>query len=74
MKATSDRELSPADLVNDIPRALAAMREAWREALLDHKRTGDPICVWENDQVVWIQPEDIVVDDIATPAQDVKSA
>jgi hypothetical protein len=28
-----------------------------------HKRAGNPIVVWRNGQVEWIQPEDIPVDD-----------
>lgn len=39
-----------------------AMVEARRDALLDHKRTGDPIVVLENGQVVWIPAEQIQVD------------
>ena len=57
------QERTPAERVNDIPAILEAMRLAVREALLDHKRAGNPICVWRNNQVEWIQPEDILVDD-----------
>jgi hypothetical protein len=35
------------------------MNQAVREALLDHKRAGNPVAIWRNEQVVWIQPEDI---------------
>jgi hypothetical protein len=28
-----------------------------------HKRMGNPIAVWENEQVVWIAPEEIDVPD-----------
>jgi hypothetical protein len=51
--------LTPAERVNDIPRILAEMRQAVREALLDHHRAGNPIAVWRDERVVWIQPEDI---------------
>jgi hypothetical protein len=27
-----------------------------------HKLAGNPVPIWENGQVVWIQPEDIDVD------------
>ena len=53
----------PIHRISDIPRILAALRLAAREAILDHKRAGDPIAVWENGQVVWIAPEDIPEDD-----------
>jgi hypothetical protein len=41
----------------------AAVRAGVREALLMHKRLGNPIAVWENERVVWIAPEDIQVDE-----------
>ncbi|HUY92825.1 MAG TPA: hypothetical protein VMV10_29060 [Pirellulales bacterium] len=44
----------------------AALAKAVREALLEHKRAGNPIAVWENGRVVWIPPEEIVVDDEET--------
>jgi hypothetical protein len=53
----------PSELVLDSDRALRAMRTAVRAAVLSHKRMGDPIVVWENGQVRWIAPEDIVVPD-----------
>ena len=39
-----------------------ATAEARRQALLDHKRTGDPIVVWQDGKVVWIPADQIVVD------------
>ncbi|MCG3132001.1 MAG: hypothetical protein FLDDKLPJ_02811 [Phycisphaerae bacterium] len=44
-----------------------AMRDAVRDALLDHKRTGDPIVVWQDGKVVWIPADQIVVDDDPQP-------
>ena len=38
-----------------------ALKSAVREALLDHKRAGNPICVWRDGKVVWIPPEKIKV-------------
>lgn len=40
-----------------------ALQKAVRIALLEHKRAGNPICVWRDGQVVWIPPEEIPVDD-----------
>lgn len=40
-----------------------AMADARRDALLDHKRTGDPIVVWQDGKVVWIPADQIVVED-----------
>ena len=63
MSVPPDSERTPAERVEDIPRILEAMRQAVREALLDHKRAGNPVAVWRNERVEWIQPEDIPVDD-----------
>ncbi|HPM22741.1 MAG TPA: hypothetical protein PLP66_02470 [Phycisphaerae bacterium] len=39
-----------------------ALVDAVRDALLQHKRAGNPIAVWEDGRVVWIPPEEIVVE------------
>ena len=39
-----------------------ALREAARDARRFHKAMGNPMATWIDGQVVWIQPEDIVVD------------
>lgn len=38
-----------------------ALRRAVRDALLMHKRAGNPIAVWRDGRVAWIAPEDIVI-------------
>ena len=38
-----------------------AMQRAWREALLEHKRRGESIVVWEDGRVVTLKAEDIPV-------------
>jgi len=38
-----------------------AMRAAVRDALIEHKRAGQPIAVWQDDKVVWIRAEEIVI-------------
>lgn len=40
----------------------AVLREAARDARRLHKALGNPMATWKDGQVVWIQPEDIVVD------------
>lgn len=54
---------SPAERVDDLPCILEAMRQSVREALLLHKRAGNPIAVWREGAVVWVPPEEIVIDD-----------
>lgn len=41
-----------------------ALRRGVREALLRHKKLGNPIAVWEDSRVVWIPPEEIEPDDV----------
>lgn len=41
----------------------AILREAGRQALLMHKKLGNPIASWQDDKVVVIPPEEIPVDD-----------
>ena len=60
-------EPSPADRVHDLPRILEALNQAVREALLDHKRAGNPVAIWHNGRVEWIAAEDIPVEDPIPP-------
>lgn len=50
-----------AELLAEAEKVEAAVQAAVREALLHHKRAGNPIAVWENNQVVWIPPEEIEI-------------
>jgi len=50
---------APADRVDDLPTIQKALRQAVQEALLRHKRDGNPVAVWRNSRVEWVQPEDI---------------
>jgi hypothetical protein len=36
-----------------------AVQLAVQEALLDHKRTGDPIAIWRDGKVQWLPPDQI---------------
>jgi hypothetical protein len=49
--------------VRDIKLIEDALARAVREALLRHKRAGNPIAAWRDGQVVWIAPEDIPVEE-----------
>ncbi len=40
---------------------VAAVREAVRDAIEDHRRTGDPIVLCDNGNIRWVAAEDIVV-------------
>jgi hypothetical protein len=40
-----------------------AVRLAVRDALIQHKRAGNPVCTWRDGKVVWIPAEEIQIDD-----------
>jgi hypothetical protein len=40
------------------------LQQAVREALLDHKRAGNPVPVWRDGRVAWIAPNDIEIEPI----------
>lgn len=58
-----DRDLSPGDRFADLTLVEQALRRAVREALLRHKKLGNPIAVWRDGEVVLLPPEEIPVED-----------
>lgn len=62
MTAPRDVDAAPVDRVEDLPRILKAMRKGVREALLRHKRLGNPVAVWRDGRVVLLHPDDIPMD------------
>lgn len=56
---TSAAELTPADRVNDDARIDEALAEAIREAVEQHRRAGNPIAIWRDGRVCWIEARDI---------------
>jgi hypothetical protein len=63
MKTSSTEDRSPAELVLDTDRTMRAIRSASRQALIDHRRRGDPIVIWEEGHPRWVPAEDILVPD-----------
>ena len=61
MTSPTDSSLSPAERVHDVPRILAALKKAVQEAVRDHKLAGNPVAIWQDGRVVWVQPEDIMI-------------
>ena len=45
-----------------------ALKDAARDARRLHKALGNPMATWVDGRVVWIQPDDIVVDDKVAPS------
>ncbi|MBL8205538.1 MAG: hypothetical protein JNM09_14980 [Blastocatellia bacterium] len=53
-----------ADLLTQRGKEIEAiLREAGRQALLTHKKLGNPIASWQDGKVVIIPPEEIPIED-----------
>ena len=39
-----------------------AMQAGIKFALRKHKQAGNPVCIWRNNQIVWISPDEIPED------------
>jgi hypothetical protein len=54
------RQPSIAERFADDPVITAALCRAGRAAVLSHARAGNPIAVWREGRVVWLQPEEVL--------------
>lgn len=52
-----------SEIFEDKEKITKALSQAINEALLQHKKAGNPVVSWENGKIVLIQPEDIHVED-----------
>jgi hypothetical protein len=50
-----------SERLRDVRLIEQALARAVREALQRHKQAGNPIAVWRDGGVVWIEPDDIPV-------------
>ena len=57
-----------AQLRTEVAAIEGAMREAAHDALLAHKRAGQPVVTWQDGKVAWIPADQISVDDGTSPA------
>lgn len=48
---------------------VAALRRASRNALLDHKRAGNPVATWKDGKVVIIPAEEIEVEEMPADSE-----
>ncbi|HUG70315.1 MAG TPA: hypothetical protein VMM76_21370 [Pirellulaceae bacterium] len=55
-----------ADLIAQADAVEAAIQQAVCDALREHKRAGNPVAGWENGRVIWVQPEQIQVEPLAS--------
>ena len=63
----SHREPTLKELFEDGRAIDEALREAARDARRLHKALGNPMATWQDGQVVWVQPEDIKIEDDSDP-------
>jgi hypothetical protein len=59
----SENKSTISELFEDGRAIDEALREAARDARRLHKALGNPMATWHNGRVVWVQPEDINIDD-----------
>ena len=59
VKASADDHITK--LFSDPIKLTQIIQKGINEALLKHKQTGNPICEWRDNKVVWIPPEKIVI-------------
>jgi hypothetical protein len=50
-------------ILNDPSKVTQIIQSGIRDALLKHKQAGNQICVWRDNKVVWIPPEQIVINE-----------
>jgi len=50
-----------AKIFSDPIKVTQFIQKGINAALLKHKQTGNPICEWRDNKVVWIPPEEIVI-------------
>jgi len=62
-KVHRNRQKTIEELLEDGTEIDNAIKAAVRYALLQHKRAGNPVAVWEDGKVTWIAPEEIPFDD-----------
>ncbi len=61
----SDTKSTIDELFEDGRAIDEALKEAARDARRLHKALGNPMATWADGRVVWVQPEDIQIEDDA---------
>jgi hypothetical protein len=63
-----ESEREDEEFLAEVEAVEAAVQQAVKEALLMHKRAGNPVVGWKNGRVVWVPAEQIDVEDESTDA------
>ena len=50
-------------ILNDPEKVTKIIQSGINNALLKHKQAGNQVCEWRNNKVVWIPPENIVINE-----------
>lgn len=56
-KLSEDDDISKA--FSDPVKLTQILQEGIREALMQHKKAGNPVCTWRDNKVVWIPADQI---------------
>ncbi|NUM54489.1 MAG: type II toxin-antitoxin system HicB family antitoxin [Candidatus Hydrogenedentes bacterium] len=67
-ESPSERRLPPALPTDE--QIADALRRAHRTMLIEHKRAGVPVVVWEDGKIVHIPPEEIVIPELSSRDED----
>ena len=51
-----------SEIFEDKEKITKALSKAVNEALLQHKKAGNPVASWKDGKIVWIQPDDIPIE------------
>jgi hypothetical protein len=52
-----------SEVMNDPERVRKIIQAGINQALLEHKRLGNPVCGSKNGKVYWLEPEDIPINE-----------
>lgn len=61
MKQDKDRSDKITEVMNDPIRVTKIIQAGINDALRKHKQAGNSVCVWRDNKVVWIPPEEIII-------------
>jgi len=61
MEETAKKDIGK--LLDDREGMDRALARAVRQAVLQHKRAGNPVAIWRDGKVVWVNPDEIELSD-----------
>ena len=61
MQETAKKDIGK--LLDDREGMDRALARAVRQAVLQHKRAGNPVAIWRDGKVVWVNPDEIELPD-----------